>query len=272
MIKIGKIEISNSLPMVLIAGPCVIESKEHTLFMAQKLKEISESLNIPFIFKSSFDKAGRISTDFYRGPGINSGLSILREVKKTLNIPVTSDVHESWQAKGAATVLDILQIPAFLCRQIDLIQKSAEIGLPVNIKKGQFMHPAEMKMQLEKVTGVGNNKCMLTERGTMCGYNQLFVDMKSFEIMKGFCDHVIYDATHSVKLPVGDKIYTETIAKAAIATGISGIFLEVHDNPGKALCDSECVFPLDKTEKLLKKLLKIDKCIKGKSYDGDKKT
>lgn len=270
MINLNNINIDNNLHFVLIAGPCVIENEEHSFFMAKELKRITSENEVSFIFKSSFDKANRSSIKSYRGPGLEKGLKILKKIKDELDIPVVTDIHETSQINKVAEVADIIQIPAFLCRQTDLIVKSARTNKIVNIKKGQFLSPANMKSIVEKAKNYGNDKIMITERGTSFGYNNLVVDFRSFQIMKSFGCPIIYDATHSVQLPGaqedtsgGDRDFIEKLTKSAIATGVAGIFMEVHNNPEKALCDSACQFKLDKIDSLLKKLKKIDEIVKN---------
>ncbi len=271
MINIDDIKMGNDLPVVLIAGPCVIESEKHTIHMANELKAISENLDIPFIFKSSFDKANRTSIKSYRGPGLEEGLRILKKVKKDVGIPVISDVHETCQVKKAAKVLDAIQIPAFLCRQTDLIVEASKTGKPLNIKKGQFMSANDMKNSYEKAISTGNKSIMLTERGSMYGYNDLVVDMRSIQIMKSFCDAVVYDATHSVQTPGsigtesgGQKQFIEPLAKAAVSQGIGAVFFEVHDKPEKAKCDRGCQVDIEMIRCILPDLVESDILSKNK--------
>ncbi len=272
-VKIGNISIANNLPLTLIAGPCQIESREHTLFMAEKIKEITDTLNIPFIFKASFDKANRSSLNGKRGIGIEKGLNILAEVKKTFNIPVITDVHEVWQCEIAAKNVDILQIPAFLCRQTDLILAAAKTGKPINIKKGQFMAPWDMKNVIIKAESQGNKNILLTERGTCFGYNNLVSDMRSLPIMAQTGYPVIFDATHSVQLPGGlgnstggQREFVPYLARAAVATGIAGLFIETHENPDLSPSDGPNMIPLNNLEDLLRSLMlydNISKQLKG---------
>jgi 2-dehydro-3-deoxyphosphooctonate aldolase (KDO 8-P synthase) len=250
--------------LFLIAGPCVIESRRHAFALALRVRKVCGKLGIPFIFKASFDKANRSSIDSYRGPGLKKGLGILAEIKRELGVPVLSDVHETAQVEEAAEVLDVLQIPAFLCRQTDLLLAAAKTGKAVNIKKGQFLSPYDMKNAVEKIRSAGNAKILLTERGTMFGYNNLVVDFRSIPIMKGFGCPVVIDASHSVQKPGGqgassdgDREFIPLIAKAAIAAGADGIFLEVHDNPDKALSDKYNSFPINDLEALCRALLRI---------------
>ena len=245
----------------LIAGPCVIESEEQVLSIAQQMKNITEHLGIPYTFKASFDKANRTSIDGFRGPGLEEGLRILKKVKTTVGLPICADIHEPWQAEPVADVADILQIPAFLCRQTDLLVAAAKTGKCVNIKKAQFLAPWDMKNCLEKVRQSGNQNVMLCERGTSFGYNTLVVDMTGLRVMKEFGVPVIFDATHSVQKPGGNgtstggnREYVEYLAKAAVAVGVDGLFMETHPNPDHAKSDGPNMVPLDEMETLLKKL------------------
>lgn len=264
----GEISIGTGAELVLIAGPCVIEDYETTLSIASFLKNITDKLEIPLVFKSSYDKANRTSLESYRGPGILEGLKILDSIKKTLDVPVLSDVHSLPEIEQAAHVLDIIQIPAFLCRQTDLILEVSRTGKPVNIKKGQFMSPWDMAQVVEKVTSTGNNKILLTERGSMFGYNNLVVDFRSVRIMQNLGFPVIFDATHSVQLPGGSgkisggqREFAPLLAKAAVAAGADGIFFEVHPDPDKAKCDGPNSLPLTILYELISKLKKIRKLI-----------
>lgn len=248
----------------LIAGPCVIESEELALSIAERMKAIAEKLGIPYTFKASFDKANRTSISSFRGPGIDSGLQILQKVKATYGLPICTDIHEPWQAEPAAEVADILQIPAFLCRQTDLLVAAAKTGKCVNIKKAQFLAPWDMKNCLEKVRQSGNDNVMLCERGTSFGYNTLVVDMTGLRVMKEFGVPVIFDATHSVQKPGGNgtstggnREYVEYLAKAAIAVGVDGLFMETHPDPDHALSDGPNMVPLEQMEALLKKLIRV---------------
>ncbi|MFZ5573384.1 MAG: 3-deoxy-8-phosphooctulonate synthase [Thermodesulfobacteriota bacterium] len=244
-VTIGNVAIGHGKPLVLIAGPCVIETPEITYEIAARLKDLTDELNIPFIFKASYDKANRTSIHSYRGPGIEKGLQILRHIKSELAIPILSDIHTVDQIKPAMEVLDILQIPAFLCRQTDFVLTAAKSGKPLNIKKGQFLAPWDVVNIAEKITSTGNRQLVFTERGSMFGYNNLVVDFRGIGIMQektGF--PVIFDATHSVQLPGGEgassggqRKFAPLLAKAAVAAGADGIFMEVHPDPDKALCD-----------------------------------
>ncbi|MCM8765804.1 MAG: 3-deoxy-8-phosphooctulonate synthase, partial [Candidatus Omnitrophica bacterium] len=245
-------------------GPCVIESERHTLYMASALKEIAQKLNFPFIFKSSYDKANRLSIKSYRGPGIKKGLKILEKVKEKFGLPLLSDVHCREEIKRAKEVLDIIQIPAFLCRQTDLVLEAGKTGKVVNLKKSQFLAPWDMKHIIEKIESTGNKKILLTERGTCFGYNNLVSDLRSLLILRELGYPVIYDATHSVQIPGGKgfcsggaREFVPGLTRAAVAFGCEGIFLEVHDNPDKALCDGPNMLDLKTLEKLLKEVKKI---------------
>ena len=258
------IKIGGGNPLVLIAGPCVIETEKKTLWLAQELKTITEKLNIPFIFKSSYDKANRTSINSYRGPGLKEGLRILAKVKKNLGVPILSDVHQLSEINQAEKVLDIIQIPAFLCRQTDLIVKAARTGKPINIKKGQFLSPYEIGPITKKITTCNNPHILLTERGTSFGYNNLVVDMRSLVIMRRFGFPIIFDATHSVQLPGGEgtasggeREFIPYLTMAATAVGVDGLYLEVHDNPEKALCDGPNSLKISELAPLLKKIKKI---------------
>ena len=252
----------------LIAGPCVIESEEQVLSIAKQLKEITDELGIPFTFKASFDKANRTSINGFRGPGLEEGLRILKKVKDTYGLPICTDIHEAWQAEPVAQVADILQIPAFLCRQTDLLVAAAKTGKWVNIKKGQFLAPWDMKNCVDKVRASGNDKVMLCERGSSFGYNTLVVDMTGLRVMKGFGVPVIFDATHAVQKPGGNGVstggnreYVEYLAKAAIAVGVDGLFMETHPDPDHALSDGPNMVPLDEMKELLTKLQRIYKAL-----------
>tara|TARA_A100001011_G_scaffold52911_1_gene51172 strand:+ start:11650 stop:12447 length:798 start_codon:yes stop_codon:yes gene_type:complete len=253
---------NNSLP--IIAGPCVIESKDHVFKMAENLKKIFFKLDVPFIFKSSFDKANRSSIDSFRGPGLEEGLKILDELKKEFDIPILTDIHSSNQAKTLGEIVDIIQIPAFLCRQTDLLVEASKTKKIVNVKKGQFLSPKNIDNIINKIQSTGNNKILITERGTSFGYNNLVVDMRSIPIMQSKGFPVIFDASHSVQLPSshgdysgGDRKMIPILAKAAVASGCDGIFLEVHDNPNSAMSDSSTQFPLKDLESLILSLQKI---------------
>ncbi len=252
----------------LIAGPCVLESLDHAFKLAGELKEITSSLGIPFIFKASFDKANRTALDSYRGPGIDKGLAMLQEVKLKLGIPVLSDIHDSSQAEQAAGTLDVIQIPAFLCRQTDLVVSASLTGRPLNIKKGQFMAPWDLVNVVKKAEAAGAENLLLTERGVTFGYNNLVVDFKSIPVMRSWGYPVVFDATHSVQLPGGKGSssggtpeYIPVLASAAAATGVDGFFFEVHDNPEKAPSDGANSLKIGEIGRLLEKLLRIKKSI-----------
>lgn len=266
IVKIGNYEVGEGHPLLLMAGPCVLEGYEHSLAIGQSVKAICAKLGIPYVFKASYDKANRSSVKSFRGPGINEGLKILAQIKKDLGVPVVSDVHETCQVEKAAEVLDILQIPAFLCRQTDLVFEAAKTGRVVNVKKGQFLAPWDMKNVVTKVEEAGNNNLLLTERGSSFGYNALVTDMRSLPIMRALGYPVVMDATHSVQIPGGQGTtsggqsqYVPHMARAAAAAGVDALFLEVHDNPETALSDGANMVRLDKLEELLKDVLAIDK-------------
>jgi len=251
-------------PLLLIGGPCALESEEMARTVAQEMQKICERLNINYVFKASFDKANRTSLDSYRGPGLKEGLSTLAKIRKEIGVPVISDIHDVTQVDAAAEVLDIIQIPAFLCRQTDLLTAAAKTGKTVNVKKGQFVSPWDMENAVNKMRGVGGKKIMLVERGASFGYNNLVVDMRSLPVMRSFGCPVIFDATHSVQLPggsggssSGQREFISTLSKAAVAAGIDGLFMEIHPNPDQALCDGPNSIPLDKVEELLLQLLRV---------------
>lgn len=269
MLKLNNISIGGKNPLVLIAGPCVIESESLIFSTAQAIHQITTDLNIPFIFKSSYRKANRTSLKSFTGLGDQEGLKILSEVKKKFNLPVLTDIHSVEDAKIASQYVDVLQIPAFLCRQTDLLIAAGETGKLVNIKKGQFLAPEDMKHAAEKVASTGNKNILLTERGTTFGYHNLVVDMRSLLIMREIGYPVVMDATHSVQLPGkgdvtgGQPKFIEPLASAAAAVGIDALFLEVHPDPPNALSDAASQFPLNKLKELLVKLQQIDKLIKN---------
>ena len=267
----NKVSIGNVIyeegQLPLIGGPCVIESRDHSLKIAESIISITDSLNIPFIFKSSFDKANRSASDSFRGPAIQEGLQILSDVKKELGVPVLTDVHLPDQCKEVSEVVDVLQIPAFLCRQTDLLYAAGETGKVVNIKKGQFLAPDKMRFAADKVLSAGNKNILLTERGSSFGYG-LVSDMTSIPTMQKTGYPVIFDATHSAQLPGGDKTtggnrkIIPTIAKAAVAAGCNGLFMEIHDNPDKAKSDAATQWPLDELESLLSIIIKVHEAVK----------
>jgi 2-dehydro-3-deoxyphosphooctonate aldolase (KDO 8-P synthase) len=262
------VTVGGGAPLALIAGPCVIESEDHTLRLAEALKRICEGLQIPFVFKASFDKANRSSLKSYRGPGLAEGLGILAKVRKTVDVPVLSDIHVPDQAPAAGEVLDCLQIPAFLCRQTDLLIAAARTGRCVNAKKGQFMSPEEMGNVAAKLRESGCNNLTLTERGTFFGYNRLVNDMTAIEKMQSYAP-VVFDATHSCQLPGaagtqsgGERQYVGTLAAAAIAAGADALFMEVHDDPDRAKSDPATVYPLDRLRLLLERLVRIAEAVR----------
>ena len=265
-------EVGADKPFFLIAGPCVIESEQLVMDVAGKLKEMTAALNIPYIFKASYDKANRSSHDSYRGPGVEAGLKTLSRVKETIGVPLLTDVHEDTPLAEVASVVDVLQTPAFLCRQTNFIQAVASQGLPVNIKKGQFLAPWDMANVVEKARAVGNDRIMVCERGASFGYNYLVSDMRSLVVMRETGAPVVFDATHSVQMPGGagkvsggQREFVPTLARAAVAVGIAGLFMETHPDPEKALSDGPNSWPLDKMPALLETLLAIDKTIKTKN-------
>ena len=262
-------EVGASQPFFLIAGPCVIESEQLAMDTAAQLKELTSELNIPFIYKSSFDKANRSSQDSYRGPGIEQGLQILAAVKEKVGVPVLTDVHEDTPLAEVAAVVDVLQTPAFLCRQTNFIQSVASQGLPVNIKKGQFLAPWDMVHVVEKARATGNEQIMVCERGASFGYNYLVSDMRSLVVMQETGAPVVFDATHSVQMPGGggkvsggQREFVPALARAAVAVGIAGLFMETHPDPDKALSDGPNAWPLDRMRALLETLKMIDTTIK----------
>ncbi|MGY1425428.1 3-deoxy-8-phosphooctulonate synthase [Lysobacter sp. A289] len=271
--KLCGFEIGLDRPFFLIAGPCVIESMQLQLDTAGTLKEITDELGIPFIFKSSFDKANRTSVSGFRGPGIEEGLKVLAEVKKQIGVPVLTDVHEYTPMDEVASVVDVLQTPAFLCRQTDFIQKVASAGKPVNVKKGQFLSPWEMKHVADKALATGNTDIMVCERGASFGYNNLVSDMRSLAVMRDTGCPVVFDATHSVQLPGGaggksggQREFVPVLSRAAMAVGISGIFMETHPRPEEALSDGPNAWPLGKMRALLETLMAIDQVTKQHAF------
>lgn len=262
------IKVGNSQPLLLIGGPCALESEELARRVAGTMQEICSRLNLSYVFKASFDKANRTSLDAFRGPGIDSGLEILNRIRQEYGVPVVSDIHDPVQAKAAAEVLDLLQIPAFLCRQTDLLAAASKTGKPINLKKGQFVSPWDMKNAVNKVRGSGKSDVMLVERGSCFGYNNLVVDMRSFPVMQSFDCPVIYDATHSVQLPGGaggssggQREFIAPLTRAAVAAGIDGLFMEIHPQPEDALCDGPNSLALDMMEGILKKILRVREAV-----------
>lgn len=269
-VAVGNVVFGGNRPLVLIAGPCAIENEELTLRIAAYLKELTASLGIGLVFKASYDKANRTSVNAFRGPGLEEGLRILQRIKSEFELPVISDVHDLSQVAPAAEVLDIIQIPAFLSRQTDLLVAAAHTGKVINVKKGQFLAPWDMKNAVGKLEASGNRNILLTERGASFGYNNLVTDMRSLVIMRETGCPVIFDATHSVQLPggagtasTGQRQYVGALSRAAVATGIDGLFWEVHENPDQALCDGPNSLPLGDLRCMLQQMLAIDAIVKG---------
>lgn len=263
-VKVSEFELGAGKPLLIIAGPCVIESWDVLFKTASALKEIARELNFPLVFKSSYDKANRTSIETFRGPGLQKGLEMLQEIKRKLDLPLLSDVHEESHCEAAGAVLDVLQIPAFLCRQTDLVVKAAKTGKAVNIKKGQFVAPADILHSVRKVTSQGNSNVFVTERGTTFGYNNLVVDYRSIPMIQEEGYPVVFDATHSVQLPgagggksSGQRQFVPTLAKAAVAAGCQGLFMEVHPNPDLALSDGPNQVPLAQVKELIAQCLKL---------------
>ncbi len=262
--SINSIRFGGNAPLFLIAGPCVIESEAHAMSMAERLGAITRELGVPYVFKASYDKANRTSLSSFRGPGLQEGLRILKKIKNETGLPVLTDVHDLSEVGPAAEICDILQIPAFLCRQTDLLVAAGRSGRVVNIKKGQFLSPWEIGNAAEKVAGTGNEEIILTERGSSFGYQNLVVDMRSFPVMRKLGYPVVFDVTHSVQLPGGEgkssggqPEFIEPLARAGVAAGVDGLFLEVHDNPAKALSDGTNALPLAQFRPLLERIVKI---------------
>jgi len=269
IINVGPYKVGPGQPMLLLAGPCVLEGYEHSLAIGQEVKRICEKLGMPYVFKASFDKANRSSYDSFRGPGLEEGLKQLAAIKKELGVPIVSDIHETSQVEKAAEVLDVLQIPAFLCRQTDLVYAAGKTGKCVNVKKGQFLAPWDMKNVISKLEAAGNQNILLTERGSSFGYNTLVTDMRGLAIMRELGYPVVMDATHSVQIPGGkgtssggQSQYVPHMARAAAAVGIDALFLEVHDDPSKALSDGPNMVRLDRLEALLVDVLAIDAIVR----------
>ena len=270
------IQVGDGQPLLLIGGPCSLESEALCREVAETVKDICVKLGINYVFKASFDKANRTSLESYRGPGITEGLESLGRIREDLDVPVISDIHNEYQAEAAAEVLDIIQIPAFLCRQTDLLVAAAKTGKPINVKKGQFVSPWDMSNAVGKLRGAGNDKIMLVERGASFGYNNLVVDMRSLPVMRSFGCPVIYDATHSVQLPGGaggssggQREFIEPLSKAAIGAGIDGLFMEIHPDPDKALCDGPNSIPLDQVEELLTRLVRVRKAVEEQEQGNE---
>jgi 2-dehydro-3-deoxyphosphooctonate aldolase (KDO 8-P synthase) len=269
-ITLGSLRLGGCNPLFLIAGPCVIESELHARRMAEKIAKIAADVGVPYIFKASYDKANRSSVNAFRGPGLSEGLRILGKIKTDLKLPILTDIHDAGQATPAAEVADILQIPAFLARQTDLLMAAAKTGRIVNVKKAQFLSPWDMGNVAEKIASSGNDKIILTERGASFGYNNLVVDMRSFPVLKNFGYPVVYDVTHSVQLPGGQghasggqPEFIEPLARAGVAAGIDGIFLETHDNPATALSDGANALPLTRLAELLARLKQVSALVRG---------
>jgi len=268
-VQLGSIRLGGGNPLALIAGPCVIESEQHSTELAGRLADLTDRLGVPFIFKASYDKANRTSGHSFRGPGLDDGLRILAAIKARFGVFILTDIHESAQAAPAAEVADILQIPAFLSRQTDLLRAAAATGRVVNIKKGQFLAPGDVKYAVAKVVDAGNPRVIVTERGVSFGYHNLVVDMRAFPIMRALGVPVVFDVTHSLQLPgggdgvsAGQAQYIETLAGAGVAAGIDAIFLEVHDQPARARSDAQNALPLDRLEPLLRRLMAIDNVVR----------
>ena len=268
-IKLGELRLGGGNPLFLIAGPCVIESEAHARMMAERVAKIAADAGVPYIFKASFDKANRSSLKAFRGPGLSEGLRILGKIKSELQLPILTDIHEVAQAEPAAEVADVLQIPAFLARQTDLLLAAAKTGKIINVKKAQFLSPWDMGNVAEKAASTGNKKIILTERGASFGYNNLVVDMRAFPVMAKFGYPVVYDVTHSVQLPGGkgdasggQPEFIETLARAGVAAGVDGIFLETHDNPAAALSDGSNALPLSQLPQLLARLKELSTLVR----------
>ncbi|MDA1108069.1 MAG: 3-deoxy-8-phosphooctulonate synthase [Proteobacteria bacterium] len=274
--KLCGFEVGQAQPLFLIAGPCVIESRALAVESAGRLKEITARLGIPFIYKSSFDKANRSSGKSFRGPGLEQGLRILQEVKQQLGVPVLTDVHEDTPLDEVAAVVDVLQTPAFLCRQTNFIQNVARMGKPVNIKKGQFLAPWDMQNVVDKARETGNSQILVCERGTSFGYNNLVSDMRALAVMRGTGCPVVFDATHSVQLPGGQgtssggqREFVPVLARAAVAAGVAGLFMETHPVPEQALSDGPNAWPLALMEEFLETLIALDRTVKARGFSED---
>lgn len=268
-VQVGDFSIGNGQPLALLAGPCVLEGLDRCLLIGRTIKEITGRLGIPYVFKASFDKANRSSFNGFRGPGLKKGLEMLKTIKDELHVPIVTDVHTEEQIAPVAKVADIIQIPAFLCRQTDLLYAAAQSGAVVNVKKGQFMAPNDMRNVVDKLHEGGCSQILLTERGATFGYNNLVVDMRSFPIMRSFGYPVVFDGTHSVQLPggagtcsAGNREFVPNLVRAAVGAGVDALFMEVHDNPEEALCDGPNMVYLDKLEDLLKDALAIHEVVR----------
>jgi 2-dehydro-3-deoxyphosphooctonate aldolase (KDO 8-P synthase) len=272
VVSVGSVRIGGGLPLTLLAGPCAIEDEKHALRTAEALVDIAATAGVPFVYKSSYDKANRSSARSYRGPGLREGLRILRRVRETLGCPVLSDVHRPEEVPAAAEVLDLIQVPAFLCRQTDLVLACGRSGRPVNVKKGQFLAPWDMKNVVEKLRGEGCEDVLLTERGVTFGYNNLVVDFRSLRVMRGFGVPVVFDATHSVQLPGGEgtrsggeRQYVEPLARAAVAFGVDALFMEVHEDPDRAPSDGPTMLAIARLPRLLRELRAIGNALASPS-------
>ena len=268
-VQVGNFSIGNGQPLALLAGPCVLEGLDRCLLIGRTIKEITGRLGIPYVFKASFDKANRSSFNGFRGPGLKKGLEMLQTIKDELQVPIVTDVHTEEQIEPVAKVADIIQIPAFLCRQTDLLYAAAQSGAVVNVKKGQFMAPGDMRNVVDKLHEGGCSQILLTERGASFGYNNLVVDMRTFPIMRSFGYPVVFDGTHSVQLPggagtcsAGNREFVPNLVRAAVGAGVDALFMEVHDNPEEALCDGPNMVYLDKLEDLLKDALAIHEVVR----------
>jgi len=269
-VAIGPVTIGGGRPLVLIAGPCVIESESHALELGAAIAEVARRRGVPYVFKASFDKANRTSVDSFRGPGLTEGLRILAEVRARVGAPVLTDIHEAAQAAPAAEVADVLQIPAFLCRQTDLLLAAGRTGCAVNVKKGQFLAPEDMRHAAAKVASTGNRRIILTERGASFGYHNLVVDMRAFPILRALGYPVVFDVTHSLQLPGAGEVVTagqaefiDTLAPAGVAAGVDGVFLEIHESPHRARSDAQNALALDRLDALLRLLTRVDAARRG---------
>ncbi len=274
VVPVGKLRLGAGHPLFVIAGPCVIENERHTLMIAERLAAITHALRIPYLFKASFDKANRTSLDSYRGPGLVRGLQILARVKRELGVAVLTDVHEPAQVGPAAEVCDVIQIPAFLCRQTDLLLEAGRSGAVVNIKKGQFLSPWDIRHALEKVKSQGNQRILVTERGSAFGYNNLVVDIRGLAVMKGFGFPVVLDVTHALQLPGGEghksggqPQFISTMARAGVAAGVDGLFVEVHNRPEQALSDGANALPLRQFQGLMRSLRDLGRFVRNLPYE-----
>jgi 2-dehydro-3-deoxyphosphooctonate aldolase (KDO 8-P synthase) len=273
-VDIGGVRLGGDAPLALIAGPCVIESRAHAVELGLALRDLARNAGVPWIFKASFDKANRTSIASFRGPGLDEGLRVLEEVRARAGVPVLTDIHEPWQAEPVAAVVDVLQIPAFLCRQTDLLVAAARTGRAVNIKKGQFLAPLDMRHAIRKVVESGNERLVLTERGTSFGYQNLVVDMRAFPLLRSLGYPVVFDVTHSLQLPgagegvtAGQAEFVPTLAAAGVAAGVDALFLEVHETPARAKSDAQNALRLDLLPDLLARLVRIHLASRGRSAE-----